>query len=103
MLPCSCRRITSLPERTRPSESEMREALSSAIGKALVVPILVNNCDVYGACVYEIVTYIYIYATCFLSRVMGELAVSRAFGDVDFKKGIQSIIEQEGGLQGAGG
>lgn len=29
-------------------------------------------------------------------RVMGELAVSRAFGDVDFKKGIQSIIEQEG-------
>ena len=35
--------------------------------------------------------------------VMGELAVSRAFGDVDFKKGIQSIIEQEGGLQGTGG
>ncbi len=31
------------------------------------------------------------------NRVMGELAVSRAFGDVDFKKGIQSIIEQEGG------
>jgi len=31
------------------------------------------------------------------SRVMGELAVSRAFGDVDFKRGIQSIIEQEGG------
>eukprot|EP01038_Epipyxis_sp_PR26KG_P006901 gene6901-9453_t len=31
------------------------------------------------------------------SRVMGELAVSRAFGDVDFKKGIQSIIEEEGG------
>lgn len=23
------------------------------------------------------------------NRVMGELAVSRAFGDVDFKKGIQ--------------
>eukprot|EP01036_Dinobryon_divergens_P027172 gene27172-35897_t len=31
------------------------------------------------------------------NRVMGELAVSRAFGDVDFKKGIQSIIEEEGG------
>jgi serine/threonine protein phosphatase PrpC len=31
------------------------------------------------------------------NRVMGELAVSRAFGDVDFKKGIQSIIEQESG------
>jgi serine/threonine protein phosphatase PrpC len=29
-------------------------------------------------------------------RVMGELAVSRAFGDADFKKGIQSIIEEEG-------
>ncbi len=27
---------------------------------------------------------------------MGELAVSRAFGDVDFKRGIQSIIEEEG-------
>lgn len=38
------------------------------------------------------------------SRVMGELAVSRAFGDVDFKKGIQSIIEQEGGtIPGADG
>ena len=31
------------------------------------------------------------------NRVMGELAVSRAFGDADFKKGIQSIIEEEGG------
>ena len=31
------------------------------------------------------------------NRVMGELAVSRAFGDADFKKGIQSIIEAEGG------
>lgn len=31
------------------------------------------------------------------NRVMGELAVSRAFGDVDFKKGIQSILEEEGG------
>ena len=30
------------------------------------------------------------------NRVMGELAVSRAFGDADFKKGIQSIIEEEG-------
>jgi serine/threonine protein phosphatase PrpC len=29
------------------------------------------------------------------NRVMGELAVSRAFGDVDFKKGIQSILEEE--------
>ena len=28
---------------------------------------------------------------------MGELAVSRAFGDADFKKGIQSIIDEEGG------
>ena len=26
------------------------------------------------------------------NRVMGELAVSRAFGDVDFKKGIQVTI-----------
>jgi serine/threonine protein phosphatase PrpC len=26
------------------------------------------------------------------NRVMGELAVSRAFGDVDFKKGIQVSI-----------
>lgn len=25
------------------------------------------------------------------SRVMGELAVSRAFGDVDFKRGIQVV------------
>jgi serine/threonine protein phosphatase PrpC len=31
------------------------------------------------------------------NRVMGELAVSRAFGDADFKKGIQSIIDEEGG------
>jgi len=31
------------------------------------------------------------------NRVMGELAVSRAFGDADFKKSIQSIIEEEGG------
>lgn len=30
------------------------------------------------------------------NRVMGELAVSRAFGDVEFKKGIKSIIEEEG-------
>lgn len=29
-------------------------------------------------------------------RVMGELAVSRAFGDNEFKKGIQSIIDEEG-------
>lgn len=29
-------------------------------------------------------------------RVMGELAVSRAFGDAEFKKGIQSILEAEG-------
>lgn len=29
------------------------------------------------------------------NRVMGELAVSRAFGDAEFKKGIQSIIGQE--------
>ena len=27
---------------------------------------------------------------------MGELAVSRAFGDSEFKKGITSIIEEEG-------
>jgi hypothetical protein len=27
---------------------------------------------------------------------MGELAVSRAFGDCEFKKGIQSIIQEEG-------
>lgn len=36
------------------------------------------------------------------NRVMGELAVSRAFGDCDFKKGIQGIIEQDcadGGYQ----
>lgn len=32
------------------------------------------------------------------NRVMGELAVSRAFGDCEFKKGIQSIIEEEGGI-----
>jgi serine/threonine protein phosphatase PrpC len=30
------------------------------------------------------------------NRVMGELAVSRAFGDAEFKKGIQSIIDEEG-------
>lgn len=30
------------------------------------------------------------------NRVMGELAVSRAFGDSEFKKGIQSIIDEEG-------
>lgn len=30
------------------------------------------------------------------NRVMGELAVSRAFGDADFKKGIQNIIQDEG-------
>jgi serine/threonine protein phosphatase PrpC len=29
------------------------------------------------------------------NRVMGELAVSRAFGDSEFKKGIQSIIGQD--------
>jgi serine/threonine protein phosphatase PrpC len=35
------------------------------------------------------------------NRVMGELAVSRAFGDAEFKKGIKSIIEEEGvGLSG---
>jgi len=27
------------------------------------------------------------------NRVMGELAVSRAFGDCEFKKGIQSILD----------
>ena len=32
------------------------------------------------------------------NRVMGELAVSRAFGDAEFKKGIQSIIEESGGI-----
>jgi len=37
------------------------------------------------------------------NRVMGELAVSRAFGDVDFKKGLQSIIEEEGGLNNGSG
>lgn len=31
------------------------------------------------------------------NRVMGELAVSRAFGDAEFKRGIQAIIEEEGG------
>lgn len=30
------------------------------------------------------------------NRVMGELAVSRAFGDAEFKKGIQTVIEEEG-------
>jgi serine/threonine protein phosphatase PrpC len=35
-------------------------------------------------------------------RVMGELAVSRAFGDAEFKKGIKSIIEDEGVDMGAG-
>jgi len=30
------------------------------------------------------------------NRVMGELAVSRAFGDCEFKKGIQSIAQEEG-------
>jgi serine/threonine protein phosphatase PrpC len=34
---------------------------------------------------------------------MGELAVSRAFGDAEFKKGIKSIIEDEGVDMGAGG
>ena len=34
------------------------------------------------------------------NRVMGELAVSRAFGDVDFKRGIQSMMEEEGGAAG---
>jgi serine/threonine protein phosphatase PrpC len=29
------------------------------------------------------------------NRVMGELAVSRAFGDVEFKKGFSSLIEDE--------
>uniref|UniRef100_A0A7S0XEJ1 Protein-serine/threonine phosphatase n=1 Tax=Chromulina nebulosa TaxID=96789 RepID=A0A7S0XEJ1_9STRA len=29
------------------------------------------------------------------NRVMGELAVSRAFGDSEFKKGIQGIVEQD--------
>lgn len=36
------------------------------------------------------------------NRVMGELAVSRAFGDCEFKKGIQGIIDQDcesGGYQ----
>lgn len=36
------------------------------------------------------------------NRVMGELAVSRAFGDVDFKRGIQSIMDDEGGNAGQG-
>lgn len=30
------------------------------------------------------------------NRVMGELAVSRAFGDSEFKKGIQNILDEEG-------
>eukprot|EP01042_Synura_sphagnicola_P000462 gene462-489_t len=30
------------------------------------------------------------------NRVMGELAVSRAFGDAEFKRGIQTVIEEEG-------
>lgn len=30
------------------------------------------------------------------NRVMGELAVSRAFGDCEFKKGLQCIAEEEG-------
>lgn len=37
------------------------------------------------------------------NRVMGELAVSRAFGDAEFKKGIKSIIEEEGVGLTAGG
>lgn len=35
------------------------------------------------------------------NRVMGELAVSRAFGDVEFKKGIQSILKEEENESGA--
>lgn len=38
----------------------------------------------------------------FNNRVMGELAVSRAFGDSEFKKGIQSAIEEEGASPKAG-
>ena len=34
------------------------------------------------------------------NRVMGELAVSRAFGDSEFKKGIQSIIGQDELMKG---
>jgi serine/threonine protein phosphatase PrpC/pSer/pThr/pTyr-binding forkhead associated (FHA) protein len=34
------------------------------------------------------------------NRVMGELAVSRAFGDVEFKKGIQSIVEDDPDFNG---
>jgi serine/threonine protein phosphatase PrpC/pSer/pThr/pTyr-binding forkhead associated (FHA) protein len=34
------------------------------------------------------------------NRVMGELAVSRAFGDADFKIGMQSIIDAEGTSEG---
>jgi serine/threonine protein phosphatase PrpC len=37
------------------------------------------------------------------NRVMGELAVSRAFGDAEFKKGIQSIIDEEGIKMPTGG
>ena len=37
------------------------------------------------------------------NRVMGELAVSRAFGDAEFKKGIQSIIDEEGVKMPSGG
>lgn len=29
------------------------------------------------------------------NRVMGELAVSRAFGDVDFKKGLQVSLKNQ--------
>jgi serine/threonine protein phosphatase PrpC len=32
------------------------------------------------------------------NRVMGELAVSRAFGDVDFKKGLQVRVRQHSEL-----
>jgi serine/threonine protein phosphatase PrpC len=32
------------------------------------------------------------------NRVMGELAVSRAFGDCEFKKGIQMLINDDGGM-----
>ena len=33
----------------------------------------------------------------FGSRVMGELAVSRAFGDAEFKKESQISVDEEGG------
>lgn len=38
----------------------------------------------------------------FKSRLMGELAVSRAFGDIDYKKGVQGLIDVESGTNRAG-